>query len=261
MLSLTPTKLRDYLTCPQMYKLRHVSRLGGDSDSRALSFGRSLHAALEDLHGGRRGGGGGTAPARPAADPAALLKRHWDAGAYAGPQESDSYFARGCEALRRYAAQASDPGEQVLGTEVFMAYVANLRGLRFRLGCKADRVAVGGDGVLEVLDYKTNASGRLPTRESLASDLPNFLYYVLARIHYPEHRRVRVSLLNVLTLAKVEVEYGESQVAENKRDLVARIRAVASGDFTPAPSEACAWCRVQDHCPLYGREVDLDSVT
>jgi RecB family exonuclease len=142
-----------------------------------------------------------------------------------------------------------------------MAYVANVRGLRVRLGCKADRVSIDVEGVLEVLDYKTNASGRIPTTESLSSDLPNFLYYVLARIHYPDHRRIRVSQLNVLTLARVAVEYCESQVSENKRALMGTILEMSAGDFAPAPTEACAWCRVQDHCPLYGKEVDLDSVT
>lgn len=252
MLSLTPTKLRDFLTCPQQYKLRHVDKVCADMNPAALAFGRSLHAALEEFHRGT----GGSKPA----DPDRLLRRHWEAGAYADERESETHFVKGREALRRYLDSSPTSMVSVLGTEVFMAHVVNIRGLQIRLGCKADRVGLCPDGALEILDYKTNASGKLPTRESLLGDLPTFLYYVLARISYPQHDRVRVSLLNLLTLAKVDVEYPAAQVATNKQSLVTQIRAFASGSFEPRPCEACAWCPVQDHCPLFGQEIDLDSL-
>lgn len=253
MLSLTPTKLRDFLTCPQLYKLRHVDRLCGDMNPAPLAFGRSLHAALEELH---RANGG----AHPA-DPDRLLRRHWEAGAYADERESEAHFVKGREALRRYLDSPSASAEQVLGTEVFMARVVNVRGLQIRLGCKADRVGLRPDGVLEITDYKTNSSGRLPTRESLLDDLPTFLYHVLARISYPQYDRVRVTFLNLLTLVRVSVAYDEGRVEMNKQALLAHIRTFASGAFGPRPGEACAWCPVQDQCPTFSQEVDFDSLT
>jgi putative RecB family exonuclease len=251
-LSLTPTKLRDFLTCPQQYKLRHVDRACADLNPAPLAFGRSLHAALEEVHRGD----GGPQPA----DPEPLLRRHWEAGAYADERESEAHFTKGLDALRRYLDSPSASAEQILGTEVFMARVVNVRGLQIRLGCKADRVGLRPDGVLEITDYKTNASGRLPTQESLAADLPTFLYYVLARISYPQYPRVRVSFLNLLSLASVGVEYDTSQVAANKQALTAHVRTFADGLFEPRPGEACAWCPVQDHCPVYGEQIDFDNL-
>jgi putative RecB family exonuclease len=250
MLSLTPTKLRDYLVCPQLYKLRHIDRVETGSNSAALSFGRSMHAALEELH---------KVGLADSPNPGILLRRHWDPDGYADRHESEVYFTRGRDALSRYVSTSFATPGQILGTEVFMSYVVNMKGLRVKLGCKADRVTVDGGGVLEVLDYKTNASGRLPTPESLAEDLPTFLYYVLTRIWYPDHKAVRVSLLNVLTLSKVDVEYGEAKIVANKKKLFALARTFATGDFHPVPSEACSWCTVQDRCPLFEGEVDLDS--
>ncbi len=238
-----------------MYKLRHVDRLGVDTNLTALSFGRSLHAALEELHktsGNNRAG--------PPVEADQLLKRHWEAGSYNDAQESEAYFARGCEALRRYLNMPSAFTGQTLGTEVFMSCVITLNNLRVKIGCKADRITLLSDGVLEVLDYKTNISGRLPTVESLACDLPNFLYYILARIHYPDYPSVRVALFNVLTLMKVEVEYDQAQITFNKKRLVEQIRSFASSKFIPSPSEACVWCPVQDYCPLFNKEVDLESI-
>lgn len=253
MLSLSPSKLRDFLTCPQLYKLRHLDRLGADANTAALSFGRSIHAALEELH--KIEG----APWGPL-DPEHLLTRHWEAGAYSDKQESDSYFAKGCAALRRYAEGLPNSPARTLGVEVFLSRVVVLPGLRFRLACKADRISVDQDGVLEVLDYKTNISGRLPTAETLERDLPNFIYYVLSRTHYPDYPRIRVAQLNVLALVKVGVEYAPEQVAANKKNLIAQVRACASGDFGPKPCDACAWCPVQDNCQLFGKEIDLDSI-
>lgn len=251
MLSLTPTKLRDYLICPQLYKLRHIDRVEDGRNSAALSFGRSMHSALEELH--KVGAGSLQNPER-------LLRRHWDPGGYADRHESEVYFTRGSDALSRYVDTPFATPAQILGTEVFMSYVVNMKGVRVKLGCKADRVTVDAGGVLEVLDYKTNASGRLPTPESLTEDLPTFLYYVLTRIYYPEHKAVRVSLLNVLTLAKVDVEYEEAKITANKKRLAAFARIFATNVFEPTPSEACAWCAVQDRCPIFDSEVDLDSL-
>lgn len=253
MLSLTPTKLRDFLTCPQLYKLRHVDKVCGDMNPAPLAFGRSMHAALEEFHKGD----GSSTPT----DPDRLLRRHWEHGAYADERESEAYFVKGLEALRRYLDSTPASAEEVLGTEVFMARVVNVRGLQIRLGCKADRVSLCPDGALEVTDYKTNASGRLPTLDSLLGDLPTFLYHVLARISYPDYDRVKVTFLNLLTLARVSVAYDAGQVATNKQALIAHIRTFASGAFTPRPGEACAWCPVQDQCPTFSQEVDFDSLT
>lgn len=253
MLSLTPTKLRDFLTCPQQYKLRHVDKVCVYINSAPLAFGRSLHAALEELHGANNG--------RKPSDPDRLLRRHWEAGAYADERESEAHFVKGRDALRRYLDSPLASVGRVLGTEVFMARVVNVRGLQIRLGCKADRVGLRPDGVLEITDYKTNASGRLPTRESLLDDLPTFLYHVLARISYPEYEKVGITFLNLLTLARVSVAYDEGRVATNKQALLSHIRNFASGAFGPRPGEACAWCPVQDQCPTFSQEVDFDSLT
>lgn len=77
MISLTPTKLRDFLTCPQMYKLKHVDKAGTDSNLAALSFGRSLHAALEELHRVDD-----DYRVNSSTETEQLLKRHWEAGAF-----------------------------------------------------------------------------------------------------------------------------------------------------------------------------------
>jgi putative RecB family exonuclease len=251
-LSLTPSKVRDYQACPQQYRLKAVTRLAGGDTSPALSFGSSIHAALEDLYKG-------TLPAHLTGNCYDILRRHWRAKDYGDQRESELYFNRGLEALSRYVEVMGQPAGQIIGTELYLSRVIRLGDIRVRLGCKVDRLELHPDGLLEALDYKTNGSGQVPTREFLAADLATFIYYVLVRISYPERPCVIVSQLNVLTLAKVEVDYDEARLAAHKQSLIKLVQAIESSAFEPRPSIVCSWCRVKNHCPVSGEYVDLDS--
>ncbi|MCA1636556.1 MAG: PD-(D/E)XK nuclease family protein [Acidobacteria bacterium] len=189
-----------------------------------------------------------------------LLLRHWRAEDYGDTRESGLYFARGLEALNRYVQVMGQPAGQIIGTEVYLSRVVRLDSVRVRLGCKVDRLELHPDDVLEALDYKTNAGGRVPTPETLADDLATFIYYVLVRITYPKPARVLVSQLNVLTLAKVEVIYDRVKVTAHKQALTELVRSIQSGDFEPRPGGVCSWCRVRDHCPVFGPDADFDSL-
>jgi putative RecB family exonuclease len=251
MLSLTPSKVREYLTCPRQYSLKSIAGMRGSSASPALSFGSSIHAALEEMHRDNL-------PADPSADYQEILHRHWRASDYRDMRESDLYFSRGHEALSRYVGVVGQTTGEILGTELYLSRVVRLGDLRVRLGCKVDRLERRQGGALEALDYKTNAGGRVPTREFLANDLATFVYYVLVRLSYPECACVIVSQLNVLTLAKVEVDYDSAKLAAHKQALTELARAISSGAFDPRPGVACSWCSVRDHCPVPGADADLD---
>ena len=252
MLSVTPTKLSDYLTCPHKYKLKHINKAEAIAFSAALSFGRTMHSALQELH---RSGENSSE-----FEISELLSRFWESNAYSGAGEGESYFIKGCEALQTYCKSLDYFEGKTIGTEIYLSYVLKFGNLQTRLGCKADRICLHSDNVLEVIDYKTNSSGRVPTLEFLQSDLPTFLYYVLARVAYPEYRQVHVSLLNILTLAKVSVNYNTEQITANKQALSECLKAFAVSDFSPISSEACSWCFFQDECPAFSKVIDFASI-
>ena len=257
MISLTPTGLRDYLTCPHLYEAKHLRRAVRFADSPAAAFGRSIHKVLEELH--RPADKAHSPPG--AADVDALLARHWDARCY-DAAESAAYFASARDALLRYTdAVGAGMRDETLGVEVYMRRVFTSNDLRVRLGCKADRIGVRDGGTLVIEDYKTSASGKVPTRESLACDLPTFLYYVLARVTFPEYDEVMISFVNVLSLAQVEVVYDTELVRLNRSRLRECFADVAAHRFAPRRCEACAWCEASSTCPLYaGAEIDFAGV-
>lgn len=253
MLSITPTKLIDYLACPYKYKLNHIDKLEKMAFSAALSFGRTMHCALQELHQSDEKLSDFT-------DVTQLLNRYWETDAYANEDEDELYFTKGRNVLRNYCDSFDYREEKTIGTEVYLSHILKFGHLQARLGCKADRICVHSNNVLEVIDYKTNSSGKVPTLEFLQSDLPTFLYYVLARVAYPKHEQVRISFLNILTLAKVSVDYDMKQISANKQALSECLKILDVSDFSPRTSEACSWCFFQDECPALNKIVDFDNI-
>lgn len=255
MLSVTPTKLSDYLLCPYKYRLRHVDKIADASYSAALTFGQTMHCVLQELHQS-------SGSINEFTDVGELLARHWNSGSYFNAEDDKAYFAKGHQALQKYCRAFKTVNETTIGTEVYLSYILKIGDLQARLGCKADRICINDERALEVIDYKTNASGKVPTPESLQSDLPTFLYYALARIEYPEHKRIQISFLNVLTLAKVSIEYSPAQVAANKQAFFQCLKTIAANKFAPTPSDACSWCSFQDNCAAAAsRIIDFANIT
>lgn len=253
MLSVTPTKLGDYLICPHKFNLKHIKKSGVFASSPAFSFGTSMHRALQELHKGK------VLPLN-FREAEKILGRFWEKAAYGSDDEERSYFDKGCQALRNYCESASEEIIETLGTEVYMSFVIDLREMKIRLGCKADRIALDSNQVLEIIDYKTNASGKVPTLEFLQADLATFLYYVLTKLTYPQYPQIKITFLNVLTMGKATVFYETEQIEANKKALWQCLKMLAKDEFSPRASEACSWCDFQDDCPTANKVVDFSMV-
>ena len=249
---ITPSRLRDYLLCQRLYQARHLEgRQAQTASTPALAFGNSLHAALEALHRSE-------APIPPALLPAALLRRHWRSEGYASPEQEAEQFAVGVEALARYSQTRLPLAGRVLSTELYLSRMIVQDGLRFELSGRIDRLTLLPDGTLEVLDYKTNHDGQVPAE--LALDLPTFIYYVLARMAYPDYLPVVVAQLNLLSLQETRADYSADRRAMLKGDLLMVAAEMEFRHYPPHPGTHCAWCPVKDTCPAYGTENSLDSV-
>jgi RecB family exonuclease len=253
MLSITPSKLTDYLTCAHKFKLKHIVKANKFSASKAFAFGSSMHAALQKFHDMDR-------LPQNLGEVKKVLNQKWDSSAYGSKEEEGNYFSKGCVALENYCVAQTGSVEETLGTEIFMSFIVPLKDQQIRLGCKTDRLALLPDKTLLIIDYKTNASGKLPTPEFLANDLATFLYYVLTRLSYPQYPNLKIKFLNVMTLTSVLIEYDRAQIDANKQALWNCLRALPNERFVPHASEACAWCDFQDDCPLTNKIGDFSLI-
>ncbi len=289
-IKLTPSRVREYALCPLKF-----ARLYGPADeypslgtkpaegpgssankalSAAMSLSNSLHSALDTLH-------------RPAPqvltfnesysaqtsaqslstlsdqELSSIVSRHWQSDGYEDSHSEEAAYLQACDLLKYYVRSPYTPTGLVLATESYLTALTTIEGYRVELSCRADRIELHQDGVIEVLDYKLSSSGKLPTARELADDLASFVYFLLIAHHYkrnPKVRAVRISQLNLLNLTKVEVEYDQEHIARHKEALTNLVQTVMGGSLEPRVHAGCAWCPVREACPAWS-ELDMDGLT
>ncbi len=178
-----------------------------------------------------------------------LVGRHWRGGRFA---MDDDHRALG-EArmlLAAYATLRQAETVEVLGSEVFCQTAPRALGIGIGqtiiLSGRIDRVAQRGDGVIELLDFKTGAY--LPTYDELYNDPATTIYHLLAEERYNAGRIV-VAQLSLRTGARVEVELDAEGVAGGKGCLREMARQLTADDFSLDPSACCAFCPARTTCP------------
>jgi putative RecB family exonuclease len=251
--ALSPSRAADFKQCPLLYRFRAIDRLP-ERHTRAQIRGTLVHAVLEQLY---------ELPAvrrvREAAR--ALVAPAWAAMCaatpdlveclFTGPEDPelaawlesagnllDTYFE--LEDPRRL-----EPAARELLVETELGSGLLLRGY-------IDRLDVGSDGQLRVVDYKTGASPR-PVAEARA--LFQMKFYALALLHL---RGVVPTQLLLLYLADAEAlryvpDEQELRAFERTLDAIwaAILVAGATGDFRPNPGRMCEWCSHKALCPAW----------
>jgi RecB family exonuclease len=297
-IKLTPSRVREYLSCPLKFARLYgpaeeypsngpaAASLSGQVRAAAtsktlsatMSLSNTLHAALDTLHRpspcellglnhplNTPSSANGMKEQLSEQELSSLVSRHWQTDGYEDSQAEEAAYTQACEILRYYAQSEHTPHGQVLATEAYLTATTTLRGYKVELSCRADRIELLEDGVLEVLDYKLTKNGQLPSARALTEDLSSFLYWLLIGHHYKRHpgvRAVRISQLDLLSLTKVQAEYDHDQVALHKEALTELVHSVMGGsrELEPHVSAACAWCPVQQACPAWS-EIDLDDIS
>ncbi|MDT9592313.1 PD-(D/E)XK nuclease family protein [Nocardioides zeae] len=253
--SLSPSRAGDFLTCPLLYRFRHVDRLPEQPSLDAVR-GTVVHRALEllfDEPAAERTPERARDLLGPAwsqvgeAEPAvlALLSPH----AADGPTE-EAWLEQCGRVVDRYFTledpRRLEPAEREL-------YVETVTGSRLVLRGIVDRLDVAPDGRVRVVDYKT---GRSPGVGFEARALFQMRFYALVLLR---SRGVLPAALQLMYLGNGEIITDRP----DERDLLALERKVeaiwqaisearTSGDWQPRPSKLCGWCAHQALCPAYG---------
>lgn len=233
---LSYSSIDTYERCPLQYRYRYVERLEFEPKP-ALSFGSSLHAALEWFYDVKT-----THP--PELD--ALLdklKETWVSEGYADAAEEGRYLEEGLKLLTDYYYKNVGSFRVPVSLEEY--FEVDLGG--FVLTGKIDRVDRDPGGTYEIIDYKTNRN--LPPRERLAANLQLPIY------QYAALQKWGISA-GKLTLYYLRPGQRYSTRPWDEKRIAAmleRLRGVAgsitSGAFEPTPNNLCGWCDFTALCP------------
>jgi putative RecB family exonuclease len=253
LLSLSPSRALDFMTCPLRYRFRVIDKLV-EPPTAATARGTLVHAVLERLFD--------VPPVERTIDTASRLATvEWerlvaeepalvDAAAEA---VADGSWSTGVDALLATYFTLEDPRRLTPAAREIRVDAELDGGIRL-LGY-IDRLDESTSGDLRIVDYKT---GRAPQEAFEGKALFQLKFYALALwrtrgIVPKELRLIYLGEGELLTYSPDEAELIGFE--RTVRALWAAIeRAMTSGDWRPRPSKLCGWCNHQALCPAFGGE-------
>lgn len=238
------SRIDTYRTCPRMFRYRYVDRLPG-KPAPALSFGTSIHEALERFYDRKL-------PEEPTEEE--LVEFLYDAWDTSGFREVDRteqtrWYRQGQQVLRRYHRRVTGSYQLPVATEAWFELPFD------------NAVVVGSidrvdddDGVLRVVDYKTNK--RVKDRDRVKRSL-QLSIYALACQHLYGELPGTVALDFVVAGREIVVDVDELDLDAARRAVHDTAEAVRAQRFEPTPMRLCDWCDFRPVCPAWeGQEPD-----
>lgn len=236
------SRVSAYQRCPLLFRYRYRDELPR-RPSPHLSFGRSIHAALEWLYDRK------AAPWPTEEELVAHLYEVWDSSGFAEVtrEEQLRFYRLGQETLRRFHRRERDHLEVPAGTEIRFEMPVTDRAL---VVGSIDRVDVDQDRGLHVVDYKT---GKLTNRHDVEESLQLALY-AMACGHLFGRLPETVCLDFVVTGARVRVPVDDLDLDAARTTVLETADAVRAGRFQPTPNALCSWCDYRRLCPAWEGE-------
>ncbi|CAM2769158.1 PD-(D/E)XK nuclease family protein [Actinomyces slackii] len=249
--ALSPSRAKDFMQCPLMFRLRTVDRLP-EPGSLATHKGTVVHSVLERLYDL-------PAPERTQDAALGLLPGQWQAHReknpgvmelFEAPEQVETWLGEARALIGSYFAlenpERLEPAERELFVQTETADGLLLRGF-------VDRLDIAPNGAMRVVDYKT---GRSPHPRYMQDALFQMRFYGLVLWRLRGRPPARLQLLYLKdgrtlthdphTLELESVETKVSRIWDEVED------CARYGDFRPQRSRLCDWCAFQAQCPLFG---------
>jgi RecB family exonuclease len=234
---LSYSSIDTYETCPAKFKFAYEDRLPR-RPSPALSFGDSLHRALQCFHNR-------PVPVPPARDELLeMLDAVWVSEGYRDASEERTYRDHARQVLVQY---------HVENAERYRIPVA----LEFRFSIEIEGVQVNGmidrmdrlpGGGYEIIDYKTNR--RLPPLSRVERDLQLSIYHLAAREVWGIDP-ARLTLYYLLPGQRMTTTRTPEDVDELRARIATVAERIGAGKFEPRENPLCDWCDYQAMCPIF----------
>ena len=235
-LTLSPTRLSDYMRCPRFYWFLYHKKYRRRPHG-ALSLGATLHRSLESAH----------APDRPSLEELlARFQSSWSGAGFASAEEERTQREAGAAMLQQYYEEAPPP-EEAPETILREKMLKMDRGFYVLQG-RIDRLDQWPDGTLDIVDYKSGRSG--VTEEQVRGDVGLMVYETLVRHHFPL-QPVRVAIHALRPNLRATVERTDEERAAVVEFLDGVARAIADEEAWRGVSnpDRCVGCDFERFCP------------
>lgn len=234
------SRVDTYRTCPAQFRFGYVDGIPGEP-SPYLSFGSSIHAALERLYDRKL-------PDVPSEDDLmGFLYECWDSSGFLHMDRDEqlSWYRHAQEVLRRFHRREAPtfrlPADVEKWFELPVDDVALVVG-------SIDRVDVDEDGAFEIIDYKT--SKRVRDRDQVRKSM-QLAIYALACEHLYGQLPKAVTLDFVVAGVQVRVETDEMDLDGTRATITEVARSIRDERYDPTPNRLCGWCDYRAICPAW----------
>jgi RecB family exonuclease len=229
-----------YRNCPRKFRYAYVDKLPGRPGPH-LSFGTSIHAALEDFYDRKL-------PSCPTEEELlGFLYERWDSSGFAGVDRDDqlAFYRHGQDVLRRFHRRVAPTYRLPAATEAWFELPI---GFEATVVGSIDRVDVDDDGRFHVVDYKTNR--KVKDRQRVAGSL-QLAIYALACRHLFGTLPATVSLDFVVAGVEVKVAVDDLDLDAARQQVLDAAAAIRAERYDPAPNPLCGWCDYRSLCPAW----------
>jgi putative RecB family exonuclease len=248
--TLTPSKVTAFTNCPLAFRFSVIEHRPQPPSPHAVK-GTLVHSALEGLFWNHRAG------QRSEAAAARELDRAWSELASdpefvelgLGRDEKEAFFADARTLVDHYFALEDPNSVRTIGVELGVEIEQD--GMRLR-GI-IDRLDIGPDGDLTVIDYKT---GRAPSARYEQARMAGVQTYALLCEKLLGRAPVEVRLLHLRDPVVISA-YPTPQTLRGQQLRTNAVwgaieRACASEDFRPKTGPLCNFCHFKPSCPAFG---------
>lgn len=262
--TLSPSKVSAFKDCALAFRFAAIDRLP-EPPSPWTAKGTLVHRALERLFAHEPVGARTVDAALAHLDlaRAEVLQGPEYASLALDPDAEDALVAEATDLVRNYF-QLEDPNAvTTIGLEVMLE--ARIGSLRLR-GI-IDRLDLGPDGELIVVDYKT---GRAPGVAYEQQRLGGVHFYAFLCEQMLGRRPARVQLLHLkepVVIESIPTDQSIKGLTVRAAAVWAAVeRACQFDDFRPKPGRLCDYCSFKQFCPAFGgdparaREAALEPV-
>jgi len=248
--TLTPSKVTSFTNCPLAFQFSVIEHRPEPPSPHAVK-GTLVHTALEGLFWNHQGRGRTEAAAHNELERAwADLQSDPEFVELALPGEQADAFLDDARMLVGNYFRLEDPTQvRAIGVELGVEIAED--GMRLR-GI-IDRLDMGPDGALTVVDYKT---GRAPSARYAQSRMGGVQTYALLCQQLLGRIPVEVRLLHlrepVVLSAVSTAQTLRGQGVRTAAVWGAIERACATEDFRPKTGPLCNFCHFKPECPAFG---------
>jgi putative RecB family exonuclease len=236
-MKLSYSSIDTYETCPAKFKFAYEDRLPR-RPSPALSFGDSLHRALQLFHNR-------PVPVPPGREELLeMLEAVWVSDGYRDASEERTYRDHARQVLAQYHLENAEQYRIPVALE--FRFSIDIEGVQVNgMIDRMDRLPGGG---YEIIDYKTNR--RLPPLSRIERDLQLSIYHLAAREVWgidPE----RLTLYYLLPGQRMTTSRTPADVDDLRSRIATVAERIAAGKFEPRENALCDWCDYQALCPIF----------